>query len=97
MTAMSRRRLLYHSGLVAGSAGLAPLASSLSLDGAEAQTGAPAGAPDAYAKPKPMIAGPYQPTWESLRDNWRVPAWFNEAKFGIFIHWGLYSNSGANQ
>jgi alpha-L-fucosidase len=38
-----------------------------------------------------MVAGPYQPTWESLRDNWHVPAWFNEAKFGIFIHWGLYS------
>ena len=49
------------------------------------------GAPDAYAKPKPMNAGPYQPTWESLRDNWQVPRWFNEAKFGIFIHWGLYS------
>lgn len=21
----------------------------------------------------------------------RAPAWFNDAKFGIFIHWGLYS------
>ena len=56
-----------------------------------AQTGAPAGQPDAYAKPKPMIHGPFQPTWESLRDNYHLPAWFNEAKFGIFIHWGLYS------
>jgi alpha-L-fucosidase len=32
----------------------------------------------------------YQPTWESL-DTRPVPAWFEEAKFGIFIHWGLYS------
>lgn len=32
----------------------------------------------------------YQPTWESI-DKRPVPAWFNEAKFGIFIHWGLYS------
>ncbi|MEO6816727.1 MAG: alpha-L-fucosidase [Edaphobacter sp.] len=56
-----------------------------------AQTGAPAGGPDAYAKAKPMIAGPFQPTWESLRDNYHVPSWFNQAKFGIFIHWGLYS------
>ena len=48
------------------------------------QVGAPTGARDAYAKLKPMIAGPFEPTWESLRDNWRVPAWFNEAKFGIF-------------
>ena len=34
--------------------------------------------------------GPYQPTWESL-DSRPNPAWFSEAKFGIFIHWGVYS------
>ena len=56
-----------------------------------AQTGAPAGAADAYAKPRAMAPGPFEPTWESLRDHYSVPAWFNEAKFGIFIHWGLYS------
>ena len=32
----------------------------------------------------------YQPTWESL-DARPTPAWFDEAKFGIFIHWGVYS------
>ena len=32
----------------------------------------------------------YQPTWESL-DSRPVPSWFGNAKFGIFIHWGLYS------
>ena len=32
----------------------------------------------------------YQPTWESL-DNRPLPAWFPDAKFGIFIHWGVYS------
>ena len=32
----------------------------------------------------------YQPTWESI-DSRPVPAWFEDAKFGIFIHWGLYS------
>ena len=35
-------------------------------------------------------AGPYKPTWESL-SAWQPPAWFAPAKFGIFIHWGLYS------
>ena len=35
--------------------------------------------------------GPFQPAWESIRDNYHPPAWFREAKFGIFIHWGLYS------
>jgi alpha-L-fucosidase len=32
----------------------------------------------------------YKPTWESL-DSRATPAWFEDAKFGIFIHWGLYS------
>jgi alpha-L-fucosidase len=32
----------------------------------------------------------YQPTWESI-DSRPVPAWFEDAKFGIFIHWGVYS------
>ena len=32
----------------------------------------------------------YEPTWESL-DSRETPAWYPDAKFGIFIHWGLYS------
>lgn len=32
----------------------------------------------------------YSPTWESL-DSRPVAPWFADAKFGIFIHWGLYS------
>ena len=35
----------------------------------------------------------YQPTWESL-DQRPVPQWFRDAKFGIFIHWGVYSVPG---
>ncbi|RME94731.1 MAG: hypothetical protein D6766_05045, partial [Verrucomicrobia bacterium] len=34
--------------------------------------------------------GPFQPTWESLA-GYRVPEWYVDAKFGIFIHWGVYS------
>jgi alpha-L-fucosidase len=37
-----------------------------------------------------LAAQPYQPTWESI-DKRPTPAWFTDAKFGIFIHWGLYS------
>jgi alpha-L-fucosidase len=72
----------------------AAAASAATLAGnglAFAQKGAPAGALDAYATPKPMPEGVFQPTWESLRDHYVTPAWLNEAKFGIFIHWGLYS------
>jgi len=32
----------------------------------------------------------YKPTWESL-DSRPVPEWFTDARFGIFIHWGVYS------
>ncbi|MFZ0308890.1 MAG: alpha-L-fucosidase [Candidatus Sulfotelmatobacter sp.] len=34
--------------------------------------------------------GPFHPYWESLQ-NYHTPAWYEDAKFGIFIHWGLYS------
>ena len=35
-------------------------------------------------------SGQYKPTWDSL-DTRPLPAWYDEAKFGIFIHWGLFS------
>lgn len=34
--------------------------------------------------------GKYKDTWESL-SQYRVPDWYKDSKFGIFIHWGLYS------
>ncbi len=43
------------------------------------------------AIPEKLPEGPFQPTWESLAANYKVPAWFQEAKFGIFMHWGLYT------
>lgn len=34
--------------------------------------------------------GPFKDTWESL-GKFEVPDWYRNAKFGIFIHWGVYS------
>ena len=34
--------------------------------------------------------GPFRPDWQSLQQ-YKVPEWYQDAKFGIFIHWGLYS------
>ena len=34
--------------------------------------------------------GPFTADWDSL-GAYRVPDWFRDAKFGIFIHWGVYS------
>lgn len=40
-----------------------------------------------------LQAQTYQPTWQSL-DQRPVPQWFRDGKFGIFIHWGVYSVPG---
>ena len=41
--------------------------------------------------PTKLPPGPFQPTWESLKENYQVPQWFVGAKFGLFMHWGVYS------
>ncbi len=33
----------------------------------------------------------YQPTWESLAKHNEDPDWFQDAKLGIYFHWGVYS------
>jgi alpha-L-fucosidase len=35
----------------------------------------------------------YEGTWDSVRTH-RVPVWYEDAKLGVFIHWGLYSVPG---
>ena len=42
------------------------------------------------SKGKSELVHTYQPTWDSL-DSRPLPAWYDEAKFGIFIHWGVFS------
>ncbi len=37
-----------------------------------------------------LSAQSYQPRWDSI-DKRPTPAWFTDSKFGIFIHWGVYS------
>ena len=34
--------------------------------------------------------GQFRPDWGSL-SHWEVPTWYKDAKFGIFIHWGVYA------
>ena len=33
----------------------------------------------------------YQPTWESVNTHNPAPEWFQDAKFGIYWHWGVFS------
>lgn len=34
-------------------------------------------------------SGPFQPDWGALK-GYRVPQWYQDGKFGVFIHWGPY-------
>ena len=37
-----------------------------------------------------IAGGPFRDEWSSLQ-SYTVPEWYQDAKFGIFIHWGVYS------
>jgi len=37
-----------------------------------------------------IAAGPFAADWASLKD-YTVPQWYEDAKFGIFIHWGIFA------
>jgi len=34
-----------------------------------------------------LAQGPFQPTWDSLKQGYKTPAWFRDAKFGMWAHW----------
>lgn len=40
------------------------------------------------AQNEPMAKGIYEPNWESLSQYSNAPEWFQNAKFGIWAHWG---------
>ena len=46
--------------------------------------------PCLHSKRNAVTVKRYEPNWKSL-DKRPVPNWFDEAKVGIFIHWGIYS------
>jgi alpha-L-fucosidase len=45
---------------------------------------------DAMARGRKRAMRQFEPTVTSLNTH-QLPTWFDDAKFGIFIHWGLYS------
>jgi len=65
---------------------------------AEGRTSGSAGSPQACAEEKEILgrvegvvsSGPFSSDWDSLK-GYRVPSWYEDSKFGIFIHWGVYS------
>ncbi|MET9402143.1 alpha-L-fucosidase [Kitasatospora sp. NPDC002965] len=45
----------------------------------------------ARAATNAAAAGPYTPTWPSVGRHTAAPEWFQDAKFGIYFHWGVFS------
>jgi alpha-L-fucosidase len=35
--------------------------------------------------------GPFAENWASIKQNYKDPDWFRDGKFGIMMHWGIYS------
>ncbi|MCW0483027.1 alpha-L-fucosidase [Gaoshiqia sediminis] len=70
---MKRRTLLKHLGIsVPGMILAQHTLSSCMLNG---------------SKNRDIARGPFQPTWESL-ETYQTPAWFRDAKLGMWAHWG---------
>lgn len=38
-----------------------------------------------------LFAQKNEPAWDSLAKYHKIPEWFKNAKFGIYLHWGIYS------
>ena len=77
----------------------APTAATLTPEQIDAQWIAATGKYDGERKriladvDSTVAAGPFRDDWQSLR-TYQAPEWFRDAKFGIFIHWGVYSVAG---
>ena len=84
----SMRRTSYLAAIAGASLALSLTPASPAV--AQATAPAAAGAPTVQALDLAIAPGPYKPTEESLRQ-YRCPAWFRDAKFGIWAHWGPQS------
>ena len=69
----------------------------LALMGAAAGTLATATKTDLVFGQQPRPADTGAPTTSTVEDRERRMKWWHEAKFGMFIHWGLYSTLGRHE
>ncbi len=83
-TRLTRRTFLKTSALAAGAGMTAPLWFSRALGGGAS--------PDASAYT--IAPGPFQPSWASLEQTYKLPDWYRDAKFGIWMHWGPQCQPG---
>ncbi len=92
MTALTQRRAVWRNGAARKSRCLKIAAwASISLAAVEVFGQSPTEAVHRQlARVQEASLGPFTADWDSL-GAYRVPAWYRDAKFGIFIHWGVFS------
>lgn len=66
-----------------------PPASSAAVNDEEAPARVTISLPGGRAPEAPE--GPFEASWKSLKEHYSIPEWFEDAKFGIFMHWGVYT------
>lgn len=49
------------------------------------------------AQIEPPVVSAIEPTWESMAENYQVPDWFQDGKFGVWMHWGIPSAADENR
>ena len=47
--------------------------------------------PDISTYKSPEGTEVYRPDSASIAESYQIPEWFRDAKFGVFIHWGVYA------
>ena len=47
--------------------------------------------PDISTFKSPKGTEVFMPDSATIAQNYKIPEWFKDAKFGVFIHWGVYS------
>ncbi|MBC8419517.1 MAG: alpha-L-fucosidase, partial [Desulfobacterales bacterium] len=47
--------------------------------------------------PNVVSAAEIEPTWQSMAENYEVPAWFQDGKIGVWMHWGISSAIDENR
>jgi alpha-L-fucosidase len=79
---VTRRDFIKTSAFATGAGLTAPLWLSRAL------------AADPAAAAYSIAPGPFQPSWQSLEQTYKLPDWYRDAKFGIWMHWGPQCQPG---
>jgi alpha-L-fucosidase len=96
MSSITRRGLLGSASAAAGVAALLPSPARTQAK-SQAAPPAPAATPPQTPPPAQAVLIDIPPTTSTIADRDRREQWWHEARFGMFIHFGLYSVLGRHE